>query len=868
MKVNEAGEVLWQKGYTDGISSSFTDFTPLSEGGFAVSGLYQAGGVVTKIKNDGLLEWARVYNTNRIPSIFGSSDGGIFMAVDNLILRTDPAGSCCFLKGDAQISQIDPQFQISALTLMLYTYIDSPQIDARITHAVATSTSVVPMDACPKTLTVTKSGNGSGTVFATGALFGTEAGFDCGNVCEGTFDIGSTVTLTAAPDGASIFSGGAGDCSSCGSNTTCDITMDADKSCAATFAQNPPSSEAIFQKGPDMNVARMAHNAATLPDGRVAVFGGHGTGFISLSTAEIFSPTTGTFTTFQMNYPHDTPAFVKLLDGTYLIAGGSSDLGVPSYAESEVFDPTTNTFTPVGKMVRFRAGAGGATMSNGKALIASAWWTHNDAYRYGEVYDPTTRTFSATQSFSADRSYAIVLPTSDGKAVVMGGMSPTGSQGDQPVELFDPSTGEITKLRNTLFQDESGWLIHAYRGFPSSDVQRMPDGRYLFIAWKNTGGVTSYRLFAFNPETKGNDVITTYPSLPDSRTATWFYQPVVDTVRNKAYILASLPPESDNKQIIALYVLDLNTFTLSRSSNSYKLQDYYLGGSSTVLLNDGRLMVLGGTLGDNFSPVSHTLFITPQTAQPSILYEISGVAKDPDGSPIGRVVVRLYDEGGSLVKEVTTSGNGSFSISLTEEGFYTITFEKEGYSLLNPPQVIYLSTDQPKVSLNLIFSPSPYALMSFKKGWNFISFPKLPPDTSLSSIFGDKPVRIVWGYDNETKRWKRWRPDLSFNTLSAIEPKKGYWVYADEPFQIETKDWIELEDKTITLYPNWNLIGWLGEDKDLSSIGGSLILIWTWEDGTWYGKHTSLNLPYPELTTLKKGKAYWIKVTGVVEWNE
>ena len=238
MKVNEAGEVLWQKGYTDGISSSFTDLAPLSEGGFAVSGLYQAGGVVTKIKNDGSLEWARVYNTNRIPSILGSSDGGIFMAVDNLILRTDPAGSCCILKGDAQISQVDPQFQISALALMLYPYIDSPVIYERTTHAVATSTSVVPIDACPKTLTVTKSGNGSGTVSSQGTLFGSEANFNCGDVCEGSFDIGSMVNIWASPDGSSTFTGWSGDCSSCGTNDTCQITMDADKTCTATFTLN------------------------------------------------------------------------------------------------------------------------------------------------------------------------------------------------------------------------------------------------------------------------------------------------------------------------------------------------------------------------------------------------------------------------------------------------------------------------------------------------------------------------------------------------------------------------------------------------------------------------------------------------------
>jgi len=88
------------------------------------------------------------------------------------------------------------------------------------------------------TLTINKTGSGSGTVTSN------PAGIDCGNTCSAQFGDGTSVTLTANPDSGSVFAGWSGDCSACGSNTTCQITMDSNKTCTATFdlqpVNNPP----------------------------------------------------------------------------------------------------------------------------------------------------------------------------------------------------------------------------------------------------------------------------------------------------------------------------------------------------------------------------------------------------------------------------------------------------------------------------------------------------------------------------------------------------------------------------------------------------------------------------------------------------
>jgi hypothetical protein len=79
-------------------------------------------------------------------------------------------------------------------------------------------------DACDRCLTVNKAGSGSGTVISD------PAGIFCGGDCTEVYDDGTTVTLTAYPGVNSYFVGWSGDCDANGQ-----VTMDADKTCTATF---------------------------------------------------------------------------------------------------------------------------------------------------------------------------------------------------------------------------------------------------------------------------------------------------------------------------------------------------------------------------------------------------------------------------------------------------------------------------------------------------------------------------------------------------------------------------------------------------------------------------------------------------------
>jgi len=84
-----------------------------------------------------------------------------------------------------------------------------------------------------QTLTVVRSGNGSGGVTSS------PAGIDCGAACSASYTTGTVVTLTAAPAAGSTFSGWSGACSGTGS---CLVSMNAATSVTATFALDSTAS--------------------------------------------------------------------------------------------------------------------------------------------------------------------------------------------------------------------------------------------------------------------------------------------------------------------------------------------------------------------------------------------------------------------------------------------------------------------------------------------------------------------------------------------------------------------------------------------------------------------------------------------------
>jgi hypothetical protein len=94
----------------------------------------------------------------------------------------------------------------------------------------------VPGPSATFTLTVTKWGDGSGSVTSDG-------GITCGSTCSARYPSGAVVKLTATPLTGSTFTGWSGACSGTGA---CSVTMDADKAVTATFVTAPGPGPLVF----------------------------------------------------------------------------------------------------------------------------------------------------------------------------------------------------------------------------------------------------------------------------------------------------------------------------------------------------------------------------------------------------------------------------------------------------------------------------------------------------------------------------------------------------------------------------------------------------------------------------------------------
>jgi hypothetical protein len=196
-----------------------------------------------------------------------------------------------------------------------------------------------------------------------------------------------------------------------------------------------------------MTEARYVPVAAALPDGRVLIAGG-----VLSSSAELFDPTTGAFsTTGSLSEGRSKAIATQLPSGEVLIAGGSNNTGVVVQSSAELFNPATDTFSTsgLGSMTEARTGAIAASLSNGDVLIAGGQ-KGNVILSSAELFDPANDTFSGIGSMMQAREDAVAAPLPNGEVLIAGGNGiPTYPQAVNHLstaELFDPSTDTFSPV--------------------------------------------------------------------------------------------------------------------------------------------------------------------------------------------------------------------------------------------------------------------------------------------------------------------------------------------------------------------------------------------------------------------------------------
>ena len=214
-----------------------------------------------------------------------------------------------------------------------------------------------------------------------------------------------------------------------------------------------------------MTGPRVGHAAATLPDGRVMVAGGT-TNFTdliaaatsSLNTAELYNPTTNTWSTApNIGGRRLVPALTRLNTGRMMVSGGIEItvlFGIPIAASStnraQLYNPATNSWSNAANMPFGRAYhhdsqvtlADGRVLLTGGVLVPDLANAANAAsIANADLYDPASNTWTTT-TMSVARTAHSATQLADGRVIVCGGASGLLSAPvpSAAVASFDPST--------------------------------------------------------------------------------------------------------------------------------------------------------------------------------------------------------------------------------------------------------------------------------------------------------------------------------------------------------------------------------------------------------------------------------------------
>ena len=201
--------------------------------------------------------------------------------------------------------------------------------------------------------------------------------------------------------------------------------------------------------------ARQHHTATLMPDGRVVVVGGRGAdGLSTLASCELFEPKKNRWSACaSLAVGRSHHAATALQDGRLLVTGGTTHESVEgqnrfvALASAEVYDPKKNAWTTVAPMTDARNGHTATLLLDGTVLVVGGAREQRQHLTSVERFDPKNNTWQVEKQLAVARWLHAAVLTSDGDVVVVGGRSNAGQQGKGPgvsiadVERFDVKTG-------------------------------------------------------------------------------------------------------------------------------------------------------------------------------------------------------------------------------------------------------------------------------------------------------------------------------------------------------------------------------------------------------------------------------------------
>ncbi|WP_157950836.1 hypothetical protein [Peribacillus acanthi] len=149
-------------------------------------------------------------------------------------------------------------------------------------------------------------------------------------------------------------------------------------------------------------------------------------------------------------------AHAPLLDGKFLLAGGSWPGGIQPTNVASIFDPVTNHWKNISPMKTSRAMATAALLPDGRVIVVGGMDAiHYQYLQTTEIYDPRTNTWTNGPTMKTKHEKPVLVPLSNNDLLVF------GSSGGKtmPVEKLKISTNLRSKSKATYQYKESASVL-------------------------------------------------------------------------------------------------------------------------------------------------------------------------------------------------------------------------------------------------------------------------------------------------------------------------------------------------------------------------------------------------------------------------
>ena len=255
-----------------------------------------------------------------------------------------------------------------------------------------------------------------------------------------------------------------------------------------------------FSATGSLRTARGFHTAALLPTGAVLVIGGYGwRAYPNVAPAELYDPITGVFRAAGEYVGRGGCDFcapsVLLHDGTVLFTG---------QMPSQLYDSANDSFSPNGVMT-FELSAA-AALTNGQVLFAGGEVLGRMAN--AELYDVASRTFARTADMASRRVWHSLTALPNGMALAAGGETDSCSGNScffagsvASAELYNPAVRAFVPTGSMAIARET------------HTATLLGDGRVLMAGGVSYGGIGIYHGGLANAELYTPDMLVPTPAL-------------------------------------------------------------------------------------------------------------------------------------------------------------------------------------------------------------------------------------------------------------------------------------------------------------------------------------------------------------------